>query len=60
MDYIMEGYEIASFNDLLLISSSTELWYDDPNLQTSRKKCVFELVTDLMEDADVRVTAEIW
>jgi hypothetical protein len=25
MDYIMEGYEIASFNDLLLISSSTEL-----------------------------------
>jgi hypothetical protein len=65
MDYIMEGYgEMASFNDLIVNfkRASTELVdVDDPNFpkRPDSKMSVFELVTDLMEDANVRITKDI-
>jgi hypothetical protein len=65
MDYIMEGYgEMASFNDLIVNfkRASTELVdIDDPNFpkRPDSKMAVFELVTDLMEDADVRVIRDM-
>jgi hypothetical protein len=65
MDYIMEGYgEMASFNDLIVNfkRASTELVdVDDPNFpkRPDSKMAVHELVTDLMEDADVRITRDV-
>ena len=65
MDYTMEGYgENASFNDLIVNfkRASTELVdVDDPNFpkRPDSKMSVSELVTDLMEDADVRVIRDI-
>ena len=65
MDYIMEGYgEMASFNDLIVNfkrASSELVDIDDPNFpkRPDEKMSVFELVTDLMEDADVRVTRDM-
>jgi hypothetical protein len=65
MDYVMEGYgEMASFNDIIVNfkRASTELVdIDDPNFpkRPDAKMAVFELVTDLMEDLDVRITHDI-
>jgi hypothetical protein len=65
MDYTMEGYgESSAFNDLIvnLKRASTELVdIDDPNFpkRPSSKMAVNELVTDLMEDPDVRITRDI-
>jgi hypothetical protein len=65
MEYIMEGFgEMASFNDLIVNfkRASTELVdIDDPNFpkRPDSKMSVFELVTDLMEDEDVRVIRDM-
>ena len=65
MDYVMEGAgEMAAFNDLIVNfkRASTELVdIDDPNFpkRPDEKMAVFELVTDLMEDADVRITRDM-
>jgi hypothetical protein len=65
MEYIMEGYgEMASFNDLIVNfkRASTELVdINDPNFpkRPDAKMSVFELVTDLMEDEDVRVIRDM-
>lgn len=65
MDYVMTGYsEMASFNDIIVNfkrASSELVDIDDPNFpkRPDSKMAVFELVTDLMEDIDVRVTRDI-
>jgi len=65
MDYIMEGFgEMASFNDLIVNfkrASSELVDIDDPNFpkRPDSKMAVFELVTDLMEDEDVRITHDM-
>src|SRR5215211_2287053 len=65
MDYLMEGFgEMASFNDLIVNfkrASSELVDIDDPNFpkRPDSKMAVHELVTDLMEDSDVRITHDI-
>jgi hypothetical protein len=65
MDYIMEGYgESSSFNDLIVSfkrASSELVDIDDPNFpkRPDSKMAVHELVTDLMEDLDVRITRDM-
>ena len=65
MDYEMTGHsEMASFNDIIVNfkrASSELVDVDDPNFpkRPDAKMAVFELVTDLMEDADVRVTRDM-
>lgn len=65
MDYIMEGYgEMASFNDLIVNfkrASSELVDIDDPDFpkRPDSKMAVHELVTDLMEDEDVRITKDM-
>lgn len=65
MDYIMEGYgENATFNDLIVSfkrASSELVDIDDPNFpkRPDSKMAVHELVTDLMEDTDVRIIRDI-
>jgi hypothetical protein len=65
MDYVMTGFsEMASFNDIIVNfkrASSELVDIDDPNFpkRPDSKMAVFELVTDLMEDLDVRVTRDI-
>ena len=65
MDYAIDGYsEMASMNDLIVNfkRASTQLVdIDDPNFpkRPDSKMSVFELVTDLMEDTDVRITRDM-
>ena len=65
MDYEMTGHsEMASFNDVIVNfkrASSELVDVDDPNFpkRPDSKMAVFELVTDLMEDEDVRVIRDM-
>src|SRR5215216_246983 len=66
MDYVMDGHgEMASFNDIIVnfkrASSKLVDVIEDPNFPTrpDSKMSVNELVTDLMEDPDVRVTRDM-
>ena len=65
MDYEMTGHsEMASFNDIIVNfkrASSELVDVDDPNFpkRPSAMMAVHELVTDLMEDADVRVIRDM-
>lgn len=65
MDYEMSGFgENASLNDIIVNfkRASTEMRdIEDPNFpkRPDSKMVVFELVTDLFEDQDVRVTRDI-
>ena len=65
MDYEMTGHsEMSSFNDIIVNfkrASSELVDVDDPNFpkRPSSLMAVHELVTDLMEDADVRVIRDM-
>jgi hypothetical protein len=66
MDYTITGFgEMASLNDLIVnfkrASSKLAEDVNDPNFQLrpDSKMAVFELVRDLMEDLDIRVTRDL-
>ena len=65
MDYEMTGHsEMASFNDIIVNfkrASSELVDVDDPNFpkRPSAMMAVHELVTDLMEDTDVRIIRDM-
>lgn len=65
MDYTMEGHsEMASFNDIIVNfkrASSELVDIEDPNFpkRPDSQMAVHELVRQLMEDLDVRVTRDI-
>lgn len=65
MDYVMEGHsEMASMNDLIVNfkrASSELIDIEDPNFpkRPDAKMAVNELVRDLLEDPDVRITRDM-